>query len=117
MAKRAKPKGDDLNDLRNDLDIPVAPTTNITKRMQRDFSALRNPNYGNFALYSCFLDGKPTAAIVSIHESPDGGRLFRPLFVAVRQDMKLTNHDGKVAKVRSREERARSVREQKRGRG
>ncbi len=68
--------------------------TNITQEHQAIFNALRDPDYKNFALYSCFIDGVPTSAIVCVNEDDDGSILIKPLFVAVTDSMTLTNHDG-----------------------
>lgn len=67
------------------------PTTNITTEHRRAFEALRDPTVGS--LFSCFIDGTPTAAIVAVTEAPDGF-LIAPLFVAVTDLMHLTDHDG-----------------------
>lgn len=69
------------------------PTTNITTEHRRAFDALRDPAVGNLALFSCFINGTPTAAIVAVTESPDGFQIS-PLFVAVTDQMHLTDHDG-----------------------
>lgn len=72
------------------------PLTNITQEHREAFEALSSGQYRNFALFSCFADGKPTAAIVTVHE--DGGEyLFTPLSIAPPADMKLTNHDEREA--------------------
>jgi len=71
--------------------------TNITPEMQEAFEAIASGQYDNFALFSCYLDGKPTAAIVSVSNDPVSGRVyFSPLFVAVTDDIggRLTDHDG-----------------------
>lgn len=68
-------------------------TTNITTEHCRAFAALRDPAVDNLALFSCFVDGTPSAAIVAIAEDGDGCKLT-PLFVAVTPDMVLTDHDG-----------------------
>jgi len=71
--------------------------TNITPKMKADFTAVTDGSYNNIALFSCFLDGKPTAAIVAI--TNDGGKYqIFPLFVAVTDDMRLTDHDGNETK-------------------
>ena len=69
--------------------------SNITKDHRRAFDALRNPVFENFVLFSCFVDGRPTAAIASVTRADDGDFLIAPLFVAVDSGMKLADHDGK----------------------
>jgi len=68
--------------------------TNITKEHRKTFFALTSGEYGNFALFSCFVDGEPSAAIVAVQESEEGF-LIQPLFVAVTEAMALTDHDGR----------------------
>lgn len=67
--------------------------TNITKQHQQQFEALRDQKFSNFALFSCFVNGQPSSAIVSINEN-GGVYDIRPLFVAVTEDMVLTDHEG-----------------------
>lgn len=70
-------------------------TTNITKAHREAFEALRDSSYTNFALFSCFVNGEPSVAIVAIHE--DGANYdIRPLFVSVTAGMTLTDHDGQL---------------------
>jgi hypothetical protein len=71
-------------------------TTNITEQHREAFEALTSGNYGNFALFSCFVDGEPSAAIVAVEQMPEGD-LIQPLFVAVTEAMGLTDHDGRPA--------------------
>jgi hypothetical protein len=68
-------------------------TTNITVEHRAVFEALTSGDYDNFALCSCFLDGEPTVAIVTVNRN---GEIYTitPLFVAVMPDMLLTDHDG-----------------------
>lgn len=68
-------------------------STNITAAHRAAFAALRDPAVGNLALFSCFVDGVPSAAVVAIAEDADRF-LVTPLFVAVTPDMVLTDHDG-----------------------
>lgn len=75
------------------LDETVGPNTNITYGMRQTFEALRDGDYGNFALFSCFLNGEPTSAIVALNEE-DGQITIQPLFVWVTPNMKLVDHDG-----------------------
>jgi hypothetical protein len=72
----------------------LAPrTTNITAEHKDAFDALRDGGFTNFALFSCFLNGEPTAAIVAITEQ-DGEYVVTPMFVAVTPQMTITDHDG-----------------------
>ena len=73
-------------------------TTNITSEVKEAFEAIASGKHDNFALFSCFLDGKPTSAIVSVVDDGMGGQYFSPLFVAVTDDIgpRLTDHDGIV---------------------
>lgn len=71
-------------------------TTNITHAHQEAFEALTSGTYCNFALFSCFVDGQPSAAIVAIQENADGYAVT-PLFVAPTPTMVLTDHDGQEA--------------------
>lgn len=71
----------------------ASEVTNITKEHQSAFEALTSGEYGNFALFSCFVNGEPTSAIVAINQ--DGEEYaMSPLFVAVTPGMRLTDHDG-----------------------
>lgn len=70
--------------------------TNITEQHRAAFAALTSGDYCNFALFSCFADGEPTAAIVAVQET-DEAFLIHPLFVAVTETMELTDHDGRRA--------------------
>lgn len=78
-------------------------TTNITAEHRRAFEALTSGDYGNFALFSVFVDGAPGAAIVAVDESPTAGEggepefEIRPLFVSLTPDMTVTDHDGRSA--------------------
>ena len=40
--------------------------TNITPGLQEIFNAITSGEYRNFALFSCFVNGEPAAAIVAI---------------------------------------------------
>ncbi len=68
-------------------------TTNITERHRETFNALASGRYDNFALFSCFVNGTPSAAIVTITRHGEEFDIT-PLFVAVTEDMRLTDHDG-----------------------
>ena len=70
--------------------------TNITPDHQRAFEALTSGEFQNFALFSCFADGVPAAAICAVSE--EGGECrIQPLFVSVTDMMRLTDHDGREA--------------------
>ena len=42
-------------------------TTNIMPEHLEAFEALRDDAFGNFALFSCFVNGEPASAIVAIN--------------------------------------------------
>ena len=79
------------------------PDTNITEDRRRAFEALTSGRFDNFCLVSCFVDGKPTAAIAAVNVSPppenDGQPevLIRPLFIWPTAATTLTDHDGREA--------------------
>lgn len=68
-------------------------STNITDDHRECFEALTAGRHGNFALFSCFVNGEPAAAIVAVNRDA-GDYLITPLFVSVTPDMTLTDHDG-----------------------
>jgi hypothetical protein len=71
-------------------------TTNITADHRAAFAALVSGDYRNFALFSCFVNGEPAAAIVAVNE--DGGNYaITPLFVSITPALILTDHDGQPA--------------------
>jgi hypothetical protein len=72
--------------------------TNITQGAKDCFKALTSGKYNNFALFSCFVNGEPTSAIVAINKEGDGYEI-QPLFVAVTPGMTLIDHDGRSAEV------------------
>jgi hypothetical protein len=75
--------------------------TNITPEHRASFEALASGEYGNFALFSCFV-GEPAAAIVSFNR--DGEEFtITPLFVSVTASLRLTDHDGCPCKALLRE--------------
>ena len=75
---------------------PNQPTqTNITPCHRNAFNALTSGKYSNFALYSCFVDGAPAAAIVAINADGED-YIVQPLFVSVTETMVLTNHEGRM---------------------
>lgn len=68
--------------------------TNITPWHRRAFNRLSGGHAGNFALFSCFVNGEPTSAIVAINRHEKGDYNVIPVFVAVTPAMTLTDHDG-----------------------
>jgi len=70
--------------------------TNITPDHCAAFEALTSGDYANFALFSCFVNGKPAAAIVAVNRDSDG-YFIKPLFVSLTPSITLTDHDGKPA--------------------
>ena len=68
---------------------------NITPCPKDAFNALTSGKYANFALFSCFVDGAPAAAIVAIN-SHEEDYIMQPLFVSVTKKMVLTDHEGKT---------------------
>jgi hypothetical protein len=71
-------------------------TTNITADHRAAFEALVSGDYANFALFSCFVNGEPAAAIVAVNRDGDGYAIT-PLFVSVTPSLALTDHDGRSA--------------------
>ena len=68
-------------------------STNITRDHQEAFEALASGRFGNFALFFCFVNGEPAAAIAAVNR--DGGDYtITPLFISVTPGMILTDHDG-----------------------
>jgi hypothetical protein len=67
--------------------------SNITTEHRAVFEALTSGEYGNFALFSCFANGEPAAAIVSVNRDGEEYTIV-PLFVAVTPAIVLTDHDG-----------------------
>ena len=74
-------------------------STNIRPEHVSAFEALTSGRFENFALFSCFLDGEPVAAIVAITPSVSEGEDYQvtPLFVSVTDAMVLTDHGGTAA--------------------
>jgi hypothetical protein len=70
--------------------------THITQAHREAFNALSSGDFSNFALFSCFVDGRPSAAIVAVTQT-GADVVLSPLFVAVTSDMVLTDHDGRRA--------------------
>jgi hypothetical protein len=71
-------------------------TSNITADHRAAFEALTSGDYANFALFSCFVNGEPAAAIVAINQDGDGYAIT-PLFVSVTPSLTLTDRDGRSA--------------------
>lgn len=69
--------------------------TNITTAHREAFGALRDASFENFALFSCYVNGRPASAIVAITEDR-GEYAITPLFVTVTDAMVLTDHEGSV---------------------
>jgi hypothetical protein len=46
-------------------------TTNITADHRAAFEALISGEYANFALFSCFVNGEPAAAIAAVNKHGD----------------------------------------------
>lgn len=74
-------------------------STNIRPEHISAFEALTSGEHGNFALFSCFLDGEPAVAIVTVKppEVAEDEYQITPLFVGVTEGMVLTDHDGTPA--------------------
>ena len=66
---------------------------------RRAFDALTGVEAGNLCLFSCFLCGRPAAAIAATTVCPpteEGGNpeyVIFQLFVSITDDMVLTDHD------------------------
>jgi uracil phosphoribosyltransferase len=68
--------------------------TSITHEHRSAFEALTSGEFSNFALFNCFADGAPAAAICAVNRDGEGFSI-RPLFVPVTDSMRLTGHDGR----------------------
>lgn len=73
--------------------------TNIRPDHVSAYQALTPGEHENFALFSCFLNGEPAAAIVAVTPPycESGEYQITPLFVSVTDAMVLTDHDGAEA--------------------
>jgi len=71
-------------------------TSNVTAEHRAAFEALTSGDYANFALFSCFVNGDPAAAIVAVNRD-GGGYAITPLFVSITPSITLTDHDGQSA--------------------
>lgn len=67
--------------------------TNITADHRAAFEALSSGDFGNFALFSCFVNGEPAAAIVAVNRDGEDYAIT-PLFVSVTASLQMTDHDG-----------------------
>ena len=67
--------------------------TNITSEHRAAFKALASGDYDNFALFSCFVNGEPAAAIVAVNRDGEDYTIM-PLFVSVTASLQVTDHDG-----------------------
>ena len=78
-------------------------STNITDERKRVFEALKSGEYGNFAPFSCFVDGGPAVDITTVLPTPpetpgdEPGYLVRPLFASVTPAVRPTDHEGRAA--------------------
>ena len=74
-------------------------STNIRPEHISAFEALTSGEHDNFALFSCFLDGEPTVAIVAVMppRSDEDAYQITPLFVGITENMVLTDHEGTAA--------------------
>jgi hypothetical protein len=70
-------------------------STNITPQHQQAFEAMVSGRYRNFALFSCFVNGEPAAAIVAVNRDGEDYAVT-PLFVSLTPGMVLTDHDGRA---------------------
>ena len=67
--------------------------TNITAEHREAFEALSSGDFGNFALFSCYVNGEPAAAIVTVNRDGED-YIINPLFVSVTASLQVTDHDG-----------------------
>lgn len=74
----------------------IPATTNITPAHQELFEEVRSGHRG-LALFSCFVNGIPSAAIVRVSHDKDGMVLITPLFVSIEPGMSVKDHDGNEA--------------------
>lgn len=58
---------------------------------------IRGAPDGMIGLYDCFVDGKPTTAIVAVLPHPNGVALT-PLFIAPTDEMEIDSHSGERSK-------------------
>lgn len=74
----------------------MSRSTDIRFEHRSAFNALLSGAFANFALVSCFVNGEPASAIAVVEET-DGEVIIRPLFVSITDEMKLADHDGRLA--------------------
>ena len=86
----------DFDPRTGDAATQARSSTSITPEHRRAFEALLAGGTG-FALVSCFVNATPTAAIVAMTEACNGDICIAPVFVAVTDDMTLTDHSGTPA--------------------
>jgi hypothetical protein len=74
-------------------------STNITTSHISAFEALTSGQPDSFALFSCFVNGAPAAAIVVVTppDTDGGDHVITPLFVSVTENMVVTDHAGTPA--------------------
>jgi hypothetical protein len=72
-----------------------APESNIQPGHRLIFNALTSGLSDEFALMSCFVNGKPTAMIVAAQQTNRGLEIM-PLFVSLTEAMAITDHDGDI---------------------
>ena len=76
-------------------------STNITEQYRHAFLALTSGDYGNFSLFSVFINDTPGAAIVAVNECSPAGHggepeyELQPLFVSLTPCVTITNDDGR----------------------
>lgn len=71
-------------------------TMHITQQHRDIFTAVTS-RQSDIALLSCFVNGEPTAAIVSVNKGHDGVYRVIPLYVSITPGMTLTDHEGNEA--------------------
>ena len=70
--------------------------TNITEGHKALFSDLTSGESNCFCLLSCFVNGKPAAAICTVYKTDDDDDAVEiiPYFVSITNQMVLTDHEG-----------------------
>ena len=83
------------------IETGIAMSTNITEEHRRAFEALTSGDHDNFALFSCFCNHQPAAAIVAVNECASAEETgepefhIKPLFISIVDGLVLTDHDGR----------------------
>ncbi|MGZ2260072.1 hypothetical protein [Roseobacter sp. A03A-229] len=74
-------------------------SANIRRDHVSAFEALTSGQFENSALFSCFVNGAPASAIVTVTAPEDarGEYAITPLFVSVTDTMVITEHGGRPA--------------------